>query len=188
MKKVFAQANHIIRLSAACIAAVVTLGIAPQALAERQIEAGFGPGTGRLSALRLALKGINDAEQQVLIAVHTLSNKAIALALFKAKERGVNVLVVADKLANTGDYSALNELADKGVYVRLNDRYASMQSKYIVIDGTDVALGSFGFAESSDKKTAENALILHDAPDIANDYTKNFKKLWNEAQPLAASY
>jgi phosphatidylserine/phosphatidylglycerophosphate/cardiolipin synthase-like enzyme len=176
------------RFSAVVLATTLCLGFTANAFAKADMEVGFSPPNGGTSALDVVLNGVTHAQHQILVAAYSFTSKPIAMALVDAKQRGVEVRVVADKKANGGKYSAVTFLANKGVPVRLNGHYAIMHNKFMVIDGQDVETGSFNYTQAAAKSNAENALLLHGVPDMASTYTRDFKKLWDEADALEANY
>ena len=158
------------------------------ALAASDLQVGFSPAVGGPSALDVVTEGIGSAHQQILVAAYSFTSKPIAAALVAAKQRGVDVEVVADEKANDGKYSAVTFLANQGVPVRLNGRYAIMHNKFMVIDGQAVETGSFNYTQAAAEHNAENALLLRNVPDLAQAYAQDFQKLWNEGEPLSPRY
>jgi len=51
-----------------------------------------------------------------------------------------------------------------------------------------VETGSFNYTQAAAEHNAENALLLHNVPDLARAYTQDFQKLWSEGQPLSPRY
>lgn len=148
-------------------------------------DAGFSP---RAGALDVVLKGISAAKKQVLVAAYSLSSKPVATALVNAQRRGVQVFVVADKGSNQKGYSVAQYLANQGIPVRLNGNYESMHHKFLVIDNDSLQLGSFNYSAAADSKNAENALLLWNVPVLASSYVREWKRVWDEAQPLPKAY
>lgn len=175
-------------MKAVIAAACLSLSVLSAASASPVIEAGFSPSTGQQSALALVVSGINGAQRQVLVAAYSFTSKPIATALINAKLRGVDVRVVADMKSNSAHYSAVTFLANKGVPVRLNGRYAIMHNKFMVIDSQDVQTGSFNYTQAAAQKNAENVLVLREVPDLAATYTQNFERLWDEGEVLSPGY
>jgi phosphatidylserine/phosphatidylglycerophosphate/cardiolipin synthase-like enzyme len=70
------------------------------------------------------------------------------------------VRVVVDKSNATARYSAATFLANQGVQVRVDYRYAIMHDKFIEVDGETLETGSFNFTSAAEKKNAENVLVL----------------------------
>lgn len=175
-------------IKAAIAAACLSLSVLATASASPTIEAGFSPSTGQQSALALVVNGVNGAKRQILVAAYSFTSKPIATALITAKLRGVDVRVVADMKSNGAHYSAVTFLANKGVPVRLNGRYAIMHNKFMVIDGQDVQTGSFNYTQAASQKNAENVLVLREVPELAAIYAQNFEKLWEEGEMLSPGY
>ncbi|TDR82142.1 phospholipase D family protein [Paludibacterium purpuratum] len=148
-------------------------------------DLGFSPGG---SSLTVVQKGIDSAKQEVLVAAYGFTSKPIAQSLVAAARRGVKVAVVADRKANqpaqNGKFTALSYLAQQGIPVRLNGEYAIHHHKFMVIDGKTVETGSFNYSQAAVKANAENVLLLWNVPALASDYTREWKRLWQESQPL----
>ena len=88
-------------------------------------EVAFSPSGG---ATDLVVKTISEARQSIRVAAYSFTSKPISEALLEAHKRGVDVRVVADKSQATARYTAVTFLANMGVPVRLDYRYASMQT------------------------------------------------------------
>lgn len=152
----------------------------------QDVEVGFLPGrTGK----QIVLTAIEEGKISIDIAAYSFTSKPIALALVDAKNRGINVRVVADKKSNGGKYTAVTYLANHRVPVRLNDKYAIMHNKFMIVDGHSVETGSFNYTtQSAASRNAENVIYLRNRPDIAEKYTREFNRLWNEATDTKTTY
>lgn len=166
-------------------AAFLALAIAMAApvSAKPTVSVGFSPSADQ-GALRLVLNTINSARQSIDVAAYSFTSKPVAVALVTARKRGVAVRVVADEKGNTGKYTAVTFLANQGVPVRLNGRYAIMHNKFMVVDGDTVQTGSFNYTASAVSRNAENVLVVQNTPDLARAYQSEFDCLWNEASPV----
>lgn len=142
-------------------------------------EAGFSP-KGR--SLAIILDAIGNAKRSVLVAAYVFTSRHVAEALTDAHRRGVRVMVVADAKSNLKG-SALPYLADAGIPVRLNDKYQILHHKFMVIDGTDLQLGSFNYSASAYSGNAENVLYFRNAPDLAKTYAAEWETLFSEGIP-----
>lgn len=144
---------------------------------------GLSPNRGNAAdAEAVVLTAINEARQTLIVAIYSLSNKNIAKALVAAKQRGVDVRVVADKKQNSTAYTAVTFLANEGIPVVLNDQYASMHHKMLVIDGVGVSMGSYNYTSSATSRNAEDVLYIRNARDIADAMTKEWLMLWSEGE------
>lgn len=176
------------RLSAVLFTAALSFSLIPGAFAAPAPVVGFSPKIGALSAQDVVIDAISHAQKTIVMAAYSFTSKPIATALVEAKQRGVDVRLVADKKGNSGKYSATTFVANQHVPVRLNGHYAIMHNKFMVIDGTDVETGSFNYTQSAATKNAENALLLRGVPDLAASYTQDFEKLWGEGDVLNPAY
>lgn len=136
------------------------------------------------NALQLVLGTINSARRNIDVAAYGFTSKPVAAALVAAKKRGVAVRVVADEKSNTGKYTAVTFLANPGVPVRLNGRYAIMHNKFMVVDGNTVQTGSFNYTASAVSRNAENILLIKEVPDLVATYQEEFNRLWNESENI----
>lgn len=152
--------------------------------AQGSVAIGFSPG----HAESLVVQTIASARQSILVASYSFTSKPIAQALVEANKRGVQVEVVLDKSQRTERYSSATFLANMGIPVRIDSRYAIMHNKFMVIDGKTVETGSFNYTSSAARRNAENVIVLRDNPQAAQVYAKEWQRLWNESEPYAARY
>ncbi|MEI7961449.1 MAG: phospholipase D-like domain-containing protein, partial [archaeon] len=123
------------------------------------------------------IKKINLANKSLFIAIYSFTNDAIADAVIKAKQRGVDVKVIFDY-----DQSKIKEsddelLSQNGVLVAMKNGAGYMHNKYSVIDGNIVATGSFNYSENANTRNEEN-LVFIDSSDLAKKFTTNFNDIW----------
>lgn len=148
------------------------------------VETAFSPDRG---ATELVVHTIESAKSTVRVAAYSFTSKPIATALLDAKRRGVDVELVVDKSNATARYTAATFLANQGVPVRVDYRYAILHDKFIVVDGAMVETGSFNFTAAAERSNAENVLVLHD-PAVARQYGREWGRLWGESEELKARY
>jgi phosphatidylserine/phosphatidylglycerophosphate/cardiolipin synthase-like enzyme len=148
------------------------------------IEVAFSPNG---QSLNLILSAVSHAKKSICVAAYSFTSKPIATALVEAHKRGVIVKVVADAKSNT-KYTAATFLANQGVSVRLNSRYAIFHHKFMVIDDRTVETGSFNYSAAAVNKNAENVIILYEMPEIAQQYAQEWLKLWDEGIDLGKKY
>jgi len=150
-----------------------------------KLEAGFSP-KGR--SLSIVLNGIKKAQTSILVAAYSFTSRPISTALLEAHKRGVSVRVIADAKSNTSQYSAVTFLANQGVQVRVNDRYAIFHHKFMVFDGRHVQTGSFNYSAAAVDRNAENVLLLWNVPEMAEIYSREWQRLWNESREVKPNY
>jgi len=128
------------------------------------------------------------AQGEILMACYEFTNKRIAAALIRAKNGGTKVFAVMDKGNLAHSYSGANTLANEGIGVRIDSQYAIHHHKFLVLGRRDMIEGSFNFTEAAAKRNAEDTLWLRNAPDIAIQYAHEWKRLWDESEPLKPRY
>lgn len=138
-------------------------------------------------ATELVVKTINEARHSVHVAAYSFTSTPIAEASLAAHRRGIDVDVVVDKSQATARYTAATFLANEGVPVRMDYRYAIMHDKFIVVDDVTVEEGSLNYTAAAEKKNAENVIVLHDVA-IAAQYSREWDRLWTESEPMKARY
>jgi len=141
-------------------------------------EEAFSPHQGSTA---LIVRTISEAHKSIRVAAYTFTSHTIAEALANAHQRGVDVRVVLNDSQRTSRSSVAGWLADNGIVVRFNSRYAIMHDKFLIIDDMTLETGSFNFTKAAETRNAENVLVIHDDPKAIADYTQQWKKLWNEA-------
>jgi phosphatidylserine/phosphatidylglycerophosphate/cardiolipin synthase-like enzyme len=152
--------------------------------AKASIEVGFSPG----GAEALVLREIAAARQSIDMAAYSFTSPTIAKALVDAQKRGVQVRAVLDKSQLSERYSGATFLANAGVPVRIDSRYAIMHNKFLVIDGQTVETGSFNYTKAAAEKNAENAIVIRGEPSVAKSYATEWKRLWDESEPISGRY
>lgn len=133
------------------------------------------------------IREIGQAQREILVAVYAFTSDELAWELVKARQRGVQVQVILDR-----EFDAENEnsqgsfLAKQGIPVRrisgLNKggEKASglMHQKFSVIDRRVVFTGSYNWTASAENFNDENLLLFRDAGPLAEEYRKEFLRLW----------
>lgn len=156
-----------------------------------ELEVAFSPSGG---AETLVIKLIDSARTELRVLAYTFTSARITAALIRARKRGVDVQLVADRKNNTTDdksgksRAALSALANAGVDVRLISAYAIHHDKVIVADRSSVELGSFNFSEAAETRNSENVLVHWRNPALAAAYLAHFERNQRQAQPLQQGY
>jgi phosphatidylserine/phosphatidylglycerophosphate/cardiolipin synthase-like enzyme len=153
--------------------------------AEGTTEVLFSPwddAEGRLIAV------LGQARQSIHVQAYLLTSRSIAKALLRAHQRGVRVQVLADGAMVAGSESSrIPMLAEAGVPVWLETRYANAHNKIMLIDAEGerpvVLTGSYNFTWSAQARNSENLLILRDNRALAETYLKNWRRHQRDAEP-----
>ena len=156
----------------------------------RRIEVGFSP---EGSAQKLVLRTIDAATSSIRVAAYVFTSPDVTRALVAAKQRGVDVAVVADHRSNleearsTAGRHALTLLAKAGIPTRTVKSYSIHHDKFMVVDGMAVETGSFNFTAAA-KSNSENALVVWNDPALAETYLNHWQSRWDQGQAFKVKY
>lgn len=114
---------------------------------------------------------------------YALTSQPIAHALIAAHQRGVKVIVVADKSQIGNSRSQIKNLALAGISIYIDYRPKIQHNKIMIIDRKTVIGGSYNWSDSAENKNAENLMIINN-PQIANQYLVNFEKRKKASRPI----
>lgn len=158
---------------------------APRVLpAQGTVQAAFAPWDDVESIL---VEALDTARRTIRVQAYLLTSKKIAGALVAAKQRGIDVQVLADAEQSHVASAKLDMLAAAGIPVFLETRYQNAHNKIVLIDPLSTAptviTGSFNFTWTAQHKNAENILILRNNPDIATRYAVNWDRHLQQATP-----
>ncbi|AGS07044.1 phospholipase D family protein [Candidatus Profftella armatura] len=148
------------------------------------IEVGFSPG----NAKKIVLNAIQEAKKSIEIAAYSFTNKDIAKILVKSYKKGINIRIIADKKANSGKYTAVTYLANNNIPIRLNNNYAIMHNKFIIIDHKSVETGSLNYTQNAMNRNAENVIYFRNKPNVSEKFLLEFDRLWSESKNLNPKY
>jgi phosphatidylserine/phosphatidylglycerophosphate/cardiolipin synthase-like enzyme len=133
------------------------------------------------------VREIGQAQKEILAAVYAFTNEEIAWALVKASQRGVKVQVILDQ-----EFDATNDSSKKSFLEkqRISIRRVSgldkgsgaglMHQKFAVIDRKVLLTGSYNWTVSAENSNDENLLVFRDAAPLAEEYRKEFFRLWEK--------
>ena len=156
----------------------------------RRIEVGFSP---EGSAQKLVLRTIDAATSSIRVAAYVFTSPDVTRALVAAKQRGVDVAVIADHRSNleeqrsTAGRHALTLLAKAGIPTRTVKSYPIHHDKFMVVDGMAVETGSFNFTAAA-KSNSENALVVWNDPALAETYLNHWQSRWDQGQAFKVKY
>ena len=173
-------------------AAVLTLGAAsvhasqPPGHASAIVQYAFTPGE---RADGMIIEAIAGAREQILVQAFSFTHRRIAQALISARNRGVDVAVIADRQqAYAVETSLVRYLADGGVRVLLDANHAAAHNKVMVIDagqaGCAVVTGSYNFTQAAQSHNAENVVILRSNLQLCEAFRGNWQRHSSHALPF----
>ncbi len=165
-----------------CAAGALAAGPMP---AVGTVEVAFTPWDDAEGAV---LRAIKASRKTIYVQAYLLTSRSLAKALIEARQRGVAVEILTDReMLAKGDNSQIPQLAEAGIPVRLEVRYAAAHNKILLIDPEEsdsaVITGSYNFTWSAQARNAENLLIMRDNPALAAAYLKNWRRHHDEALP-----
>ena len=118
---------------------------------------------------------IDAARLTVDMAVYSLNLRSVRDALIRANDRGVQVRVVME--SDNMDGSAPQALLDAGIPILGDRREGLMHDKFVVIDRSEVWLGSMNFTYSGVYED-NNQLLCIRSVKMAENYTKEFEEMF----------
>jgi phosphatidylserine/phosphatidylglycerophosphate/cardiolipin synthase-like enzyme len=155
------------------------------------LEVAFSPNEGSEG---LVLKVIDSAKRELRILSYSFTSAPVVAALLRAKKRGVDIRLVADKRNNVSEdrsgkaRAALSALVNAGIDVRLISVYVIAHDKIIVSDGQTVELGSYNYSDAAAHKNSENVLVNWGNPKLAEAYLKHFDRNYRQAVAFELQY
>jgi phosphatidylserine/phosphatidylglycerophosphate/cardiolipin synthase-like enzyme len=154
--------------------------VAMTAIVAPTFEVAFSPKQG---ATELIIKNIKQAKKSILVAAYSFTSQPIAQELIDASKRGLDIKIVLDKSQGKDRYSMYSQFADANLPTRINYRYPIMHNKFMIIDDDTLQLGSFNYTKAAEQRNAENVMVIHDSPTVIKQYSQQWQKLWDEADP-----
>jgi len=150
----------------------------PETPAQGTVQVAFTPWD---DAESLLLETLGRARREILVQAYLLTSRAIAASLIAAKQRGLEVRVLADARQHADNPSSLlSSLAEKGIPVWLETRYRNAHNKIMIIDaGTkDVAIvtGSYNFTRSAQRMNSENLFLIRGNLALARRFRQNWER------------
>ena len=101
-------------------------------------------------------RAIGNAGREILVGAYGLTNgSGIVQSLIRAKQRGIDVRLIADKTTPCARDSAVEPLAAAGVAIWIDDRARIAHAKTMVIDGIVTLTGSYNWTRGAAAKFGE---------------------------------
>lgn len=123
------------------------------------------------------------SQYSIDIAVYSISDSEIYNALLRAKDRGIKIRIVTDRL-QVSQSQTVKDLYNAGFDIKISNGFNNgmMHNKYAIFDGQYVITGSFNWSNNAENYNWENAIILE--PYYSSFYPKNFITIYNQAKPI----
>jgi phosphatidylserine/phosphatidylglycerophosphate/cardiolipin synthase-like enzyme len=130
-----------------------------------------------------AVRAINNAEREILVAGYGLTTgSGIVEALVRAKERGVDVRLIADRATPCEPGSGIEPLAAAGVPIWTDAQVRIGDAKTMVIDDAVTLMGSMNWTRRA--ATNSEALNLIASPAVSAAYAA----YWHKRLALSAPF
>ena len=127
----------------------------------------------------IIIKNIDNAKEFINIAMYTFTDREIAQAIIKARDRGVNIKIYLDRSQVNAKYSKSRYFLNNGIEsIRISSNNYIMHNKFAVIDNKIVITGSYNWTASAGERNDENLLVIDDK-NIIKKYQNQFNNLWN---------
>ena len=125
---------------------------------------------------------IDSAEKSIDIEMYVFTSRDIVEALERAKSRGVQVRIIIERSTISGSNKEIfNELAAKGFIVKYASKeFQLTHSKFMIVDGKAVFVGSHNFSNSALYKNREASVIIYN-DETAREFQETFNYDWNLA-------
>ena len=120
---------------------------------------------------------IDKARISVDVAAYSVSLYSFRAALIRAQKRGVEVRMVMES-DNMND-SSPQALMDGGIPIVGDRRQGLMHDKFVVIDRSEVWMGSMNFTTSGTYEDNNNLVRIRSAK-VAEDYTVEFEEMFKD--------
>ncbi len=117
------------------------------------------------------------AQESIDAELYQFSNPELKAALVDAVARGVSVRLIMESRVES-NYETASFLSGKGISIKWGSlEYTNTHSKYCVVDGEKVLVGSTNWSNRAMTSNREAAVIISDA-EIADDFSTAFEEDW----------
>ena len=107
-----------------------------------------------------AVRAIDNAESEILVGAYGLTmGSGIVEALVRAKQRGADVRLIADKTTPCPATSGIAPLADAGVPIWIDAEARIAHAKTMVIDGAVTLMGSMNWTNGAARNSEDLNLV-----------------------------
>lgn len=159
--------------------AALALLLLPVPADAEQIGRWFSPRGGATAAI---VHEFDAAKDSIWVLAYTFTSRPIADALIRAKNRGVEIVVILDSDSVNGRGAQATRLIDAGCLVFSDAAHPIAHNKVAIIDGVLVFGGSFNYSANAEQN-AEN-LTLEDGREAVRDFTNDLRRHRQHSMPL----
>lgn len=126
---------------------------------------------------------INSSKSSLDIAIYSLTEQSIVDAIISAKNRGVTVRVITDRIESMGknEIKELTLLVNDKIPVKINKHAGLMHLKMTIVDKCIATTGSYNYTENATKENDEVLVIINDSK-FAQGFDNEFESMWNNVK------
>jgi len=151
----------------------------PPTSPELSIDTCFAP-EGQCAAM--AIREIDAAEQRILVNAYALTAGAgFAEALVRAKARGADVEVIADRGVPCERHSGVPMLIDAAIPVWIDSKVRLAHAKVMVIDGAVTLVGSYNWTVQASLNSEDLNVVR--SPSVAAQYERHWRTRRDASTP-----
>ena len=118
---------------------------------------------------------IDEARLSIDLAAYSMSLKSVQNALLRALKRGVTIRIVME--SDNMDGAVPERLSNAGIEILGDRREGLMHNKFVIIDRSEVWLGSMNFTTSGTYKENNNLVRIRSSK-IAENYLQEFNEMF----------
>lgn len=122
---------------------------------------------------------LQHAKYNIYFMTFSFTDDDIGNFLIEKHNQGVDIKGIFEK-SQISKYSEYEKLKQNNITVILDNNKYYMHHKVFIIDNSTVITGSYNPTRSGNEKNDENLVIIHDKS-IANEYLKEFIRLWKNS-------
>lgn len=136
----------------------------------------FSPGTDILDSISGLL---SQATRSLDVCIFTITDDRLVTELLDCLGRGIALRIITDNDKMYDHGSAIQELKNAGIPIKIDHSRYHMHHKFAVIDAHIIFTGSFNWTYTASKHNQENLLVTTNF-DIVQQYKDHFNQLWEE--------
>lgn len=144
------------------------------------VEVSFSP---KGDSLDVVVRELMGARKEVLVQANSIPAEPVINALVEAKKRGVEVVVLLDRITEQQLQSSLRNFMDLGLAPLIDASHATAHNRIMIIDRKTIITGSHDFTTAAESENAENLLVIKGHPDLVHAYYKNFESHKTHCRP-----
>jgi len=136
----------------------------------------FSPGTDIIESISDLL---GQATKSLDLCVFTITDDRLATDLLDCLKRGIKVRIITDDEKMYDNGSAIQDLKNAGIPVKIDHSRYHMHHKFGIIDSRIIFTGSFNWTYTASSHNQENMLVTTNF-EIVKQYVDQYELLWNE--------